>query len=88
MSNPIDEIFFISKALAEIVGEKFEDNMTNLLSDLGKFDAETRQRLLEENIAQFELKTEVETINIYESTSKQKNLSIPKVFSVQTITSK
>lgn len=47
MSNPINEAFFIGKALAEIVSEKIEDNLTNLLSDIGKFDAETRQRLQE-----------------------------------------
>ncbi len=47
MSNPINEAFFISKALAEVVGEKLEDNLTNLLSDIGKFDAETKQRLQE-----------------------------------------
>lgn len=47
MSNPINEVFFIGKALAEVVSEKLEDNITNLLSDIGKFDAETRQRLEE-----------------------------------------
>ena len=47
MSNPINELFFIGKALTEVVSEKVEDNITNLLSDLGKFDAETRQRLQE-----------------------------------------
>ena len=47
MSNPINEAFFIGKALAEVVSEKVEDNLTNLLSDIGKFDAETRQRLQE-----------------------------------------
>jgi hypothetical protein len=47
MSNPINEVYFIAKALTEVVGEKVEDNITNVLSDLGKFDAETRQRLNE-----------------------------------------
>ena len=47
MSNPINEAYFIGKAITEIVGEKIEDNLTNVLSDLGKFDAETRQRLQE-----------------------------------------
>ena len=47
MSNPISEAFFVGKALAEVVGEKIEDNLTSLLSDIGKFDAETKQRLQE-----------------------------------------
>ncbi len=47
MSNPINEAFFFGKALAELFSEKVEDNLTNLLSDIGKFDAETRQRLQE-----------------------------------------
>ena len=47
MSDPINEVYFISKAIAEIVGEKIEDNFTNVLSDFGKFDAETRERLQE-----------------------------------------
>jgi hypothetical protein len=47
MSNPINEAFYVGKALAEVVSEKVEDNLTNLLSDIGKFDAETREKLQE-----------------------------------------
>ena len=47
MSNPLTEAFFLGKAFAEVVSEKVEDNLTNILSDIGKFDAETRQRLKE-----------------------------------------
>lgn len=47
MSNPINEIFFVGKALTEVLTEKLEDTITNTLSDIGKFDAETRQGLKE-----------------------------------------
>ena len=48
MSNsPINETFLIAKALTEVLGEKVEEQLTNVLSDIGKFDAETRQRLQE-----------------------------------------
>lgn len=47
MSNPLNEAFIFGKAFAEVVTEKFEDSLTNLLSDIGKFDAETRERLKE-----------------------------------------
>jgi len=45
MSNPVVEAFFFGKALAEVLTEKVEDTLTNALSDLGQFDAETRERL-------------------------------------------
>lgn len=45
MSNPITEAFFFGKALAEVLTEKVEDTLTNTLSEFGKFDAETRERL-------------------------------------------
>jgi curli biogenesis system outer membrane secretion channel CsgG len=45
MSNPVVEAFFFGKALAEVLTEKVEDTLTSALSDLGKFDAETRERL-------------------------------------------
>lgn len=47
MSNPLTEAFIFGKAFAEVVTEKVEYTLTNLLSDLGKFDAETKQRLEE-----------------------------------------
>ncbi|MGI0482426.1 DUF6825 family protein [Geminocystis sp. CENA526] len=47
MSNPLNEAFIFGKAFAEVVTEKVEDSLTNLLSDIGKFDAETRERLKE-----------------------------------------
>ncbi|AFZ46714.1 hypothetical protein Cyast_0741 [Cyanobacterium stanieri PCC 7202] len=45
MSNPVTEAFFFGKALAEVLTEKAEDTLTNTLSEFGKFDAETRERL-------------------------------------------
>lgn len=47
MNNPIIEAFFFGKALAEVTTEKLEEGLTNLLSDLGKFDAETREKMRE-----------------------------------------
>lgn len=48
MSNPVIEAFFYGRALAEVLAEKVESNLTNALSDLGKLDAE-----LKENLRQF-----------------------------------
>lgn len=45
MSNPVIQAFFVGRALAEVLGEKLEESLTNALSDLGKFDAETRENL-------------------------------------------
>lgn len=45
MSNPLVHTFFIGRAVAEAIGEQLEASLTNALSDLGKFDAEQRERL-------------------------------------------
>lgn len=45
MSNPVVRAFFVGRALAETINEKIEDTLTNALSELGKFDAEQRERL-------------------------------------------
>jgi siroheme synthase (precorrin-2 oxidase/ferrochelatase) len=45
MSNPVIHAFFVGRALAEVIKEKIEDNITNALSELGKFDAEQREHL-------------------------------------------
>ena len=44
MSSPFDA-FFIGRALAEAVYEQTELVLTDTLSELGKFDAEQRERL-------------------------------------------
>lgn len=45
MSNPLVHAFFVGRALAEAVGEQLENAVTNGLAELGKFDAEQRERL-------------------------------------------
>lgn len=45
MSNPIVHAFFIGRAVAEAIGEQAENAITNAFSELGKFDAEQRERL-------------------------------------------
>ena len=45
MSNPLVHAFFLGRALAESISEQVEHVLTDLLSDLGKFDAEQRDRL-------------------------------------------
>ncbi|XTZ09753.1 MAG: DUF6825 family protein [cyanobacterium endosymbiont of Rhopalodia yunnanensis] len=45
MSNPVLHAFFLGRAFAEVLSEKIEENFTNVLSELGRFDAEQRERL-------------------------------------------
>ena len=45
MSNPLVHAFFIGRAIAEVMGEQVERAVTTALSELGKFDAEQRERL-------------------------------------------
>lgn len=45
MNNPIIETFLFGKVVAEVAAEKLEETLTNCLSDLGKFDVETRENL-------------------------------------------
>lgn len=45
MSTPAFHAFFVGRALAEALNEQLEDTLTNALSELGKFDAEQRERL-------------------------------------------
>lgn len=45
MSKPPVHAFFVGRALAEALYEQLEGAATNALSELGKFDAEQRQRL-------------------------------------------
>ncbi len=47
MSNPVIQAFFFGRALAEVLTEKVEETFTNALSELGKFDAEQRDKLRE-----------------------------------------
>ena len=43
MSNPVIQAFFFGRALAEVLSEKIEDTFTNVVSEIGKFDAEQRE---------------------------------------------
>jgi polyhydroxyalkanoate synthesis regulator phasin len=45
MSNSVIHAFFVGRALAQALNEQVEDALTNALSELGKFDAEQRERL-------------------------------------------
>ncbi len=45
MSNPLVQAFFVGRAMAEILNEQFENALTDALSEVGKFDAEQRERL-------------------------------------------
>ncbi|MBW4619231.1 MAG: DUF1192 domain-containing protein [Cyanosarcina radialis HA8281-LM2] len=44
MSNPVVHAFFVGRALAEAVNQQLENALTNTLSELGKFDAEQKER--------------------------------------------
>lgn len=60
MSNPVIQAFFLGRALAEVLNEKIEDTLTNALSELGKFDAEQRERL-HQFIAEVQARAEQDT---------------------------
>jgi hypothetical protein len=45
MNNLPVHVFFVGRALAIALGEQLERALTNSLSELGKFDAEQRERL-------------------------------------------
>ena len=45
MTNPLIHAFFVGRAVAEIANEHLENALTDALSELGKFDAEQRERL-------------------------------------------
>lgn len=45
MSNSVIHAFFVGRAVAQVINEQVEDALTNALSELGKFDAEQRERL-------------------------------------------
>jgi hypothetical protein len=45
MSDPLIRAFFVGRAIAEAVNAQVEAVVTNTLSEVGKFDAEQRERL-------------------------------------------
>lgn len=45
MTSPLVHAFFVGRAFAEAFYEQLENGLTNALSELGKFDAEQRERM-------------------------------------------
>lgn len=45
MNNHLIHSFFVGRALAEALNQQMENALTSALSELGKFDAEQRERL-------------------------------------------
>lgn len=45
MSEPVTRAFVIGKVLATVLREKAEETFTDLLSDVGRFEAEQRENL-------------------------------------------
>lgn len=45
MSDPLLQAFFVGRAAAEVLTEKLEFALTDALSELGKWDAETKEQL-------------------------------------------
>lgn len=45
MTNPLVQAFFVGRVVAEMLNEQLENALTDALSELGKFDAEQRERL-------------------------------------------
>jgi hypothetical protein len=45
MTTPLTHAFFLGRATAEVLSQELETAATSMLSEIGKFDAEQRQRL-------------------------------------------
>jgi hypothetical protein len=45
MTTPLTHAFFLGRATAEVLSQELETAATSVLSEIGKFDAEQRQRL-------------------------------------------
>jgi hypothetical protein len=45
MNNPLLNAFFIGRATAEVLSETLEQQLTNAMSNLSRFDAEQREHL-------------------------------------------
>ncbi len=45
MSDPLVRAFFIGRAAADLLFEKVEDALTDVLSEVGKFESDQRERL-------------------------------------------
>ena len=47
MSNPLIRAFFVGRATADLLVERLEDLVTDVLSEIGKFESEQRENLKE-----------------------------------------
>lgn len=45
MTNPLTRAFFLGRATAEVLYEELEHQLTDTLSNVGKFDAEQREKI-------------------------------------------
>ncbi len=45
MSNPVVQAFFVGRAIAEVLSERTERALTDVLSEWGKLEAEARENL-------------------------------------------
>lgn len=45
MTNPLIRAFFLGRATAEVLYEEIEHQLTDTLSNVGKFDAEQREKI-------------------------------------------
>lgn len=45
MTNSLLHAFFLGRATAEVISEKIENSLMDVLSEIGKFDAEQREKL-------------------------------------------
>jgi predicted nucleotidyltransferase len=45
MTNPLINAFFLGRATAEVLAEELEHGLTDVMSSVGRFDAEQRERL-------------------------------------------
>ncbi|MBV9389502.1 MAG: hypothetical protein JOZ78_24030 [Chroococcidiopsidaceae cyanobacterium CP_BM_ER_R8_30] len=70
MSNSLVQAFFVGRAVAEILNEQLENALTDALSELGKFDAEQRERwrLFTEQVIE-RANREAETVSVTRSTT-------------------
>jgi len=45
VADPLIRAFFIGRAAADLLFEKLEDSLTDVLSEVGKFESEQREKL-------------------------------------------
>jgi uncharacterized protein YceH (UPF0502 family) len=63
MTKPTVHAFFVGRALAQGIAEQLERGLTDALSEVGKFDAEQRERLRQFTDQVLQKATEAEVTN-------------------------